>query len=83
MSRGRMRPAGQFLAVAVLGQKRITAKGCRPQLDGLLKWVLLECVQRIVMHEYLDRRLGRQIMSGVFDRVAEILQLLRTISSAQ
>ena len=75
--------AGQLFAVAILGQIGMAAKRCRTLLDRFVEGVLLECVQRVVMHEDLDRRLRRQKMSGVLDRVMEVFQLLGTIASTQ
>ena len=64
--------AFQLLAVAVLGQIRMTSENPRTRFDARIKRQVLKRMQRVVMHKDRNRSLRRQQMRRVFDGVPQL-----------
>src|SRR5262249_45116040 len=73
-------PPSQRLAITIPGQVRMASKDMRALLDRLVKRQFLKGMKCIMMNKYGDRPLRGQQVRGVFDRLAQAMQVRAPIS---
>jgi hypothetical protein len=66
-------PACQLLAITILRQIRLASKHPRTRAHRLVKGLMLEGMQRVVMNENADRSLRWQQMRCVLNLVRKLL----------
>ena len=59
---------GEFVAVPAFREEWLGTEDARGADDRHIERLLLECVQRVVVHEHADRPLGRQEVGRIRDR---------------